>query len=313
MLQIDSFFKNLLIEEICLDLVSMHDHHAVGQLIEALAVWQKRGEGETQKALLALENLCRALITQKKFSDAEQSLNSALTPELSGKPTSANLLALRAELRSRRGLWQEAAGDAALASGYQPDRNELYPVVAALLAKTRNRAAYDQFCKRLLATSAETSNIYVADQVAKSCLFLPSSEADSKVIGHLADTAVTHGIGDRNAMPYFQDCKALSEYRQGHYAEAVEWAQKPLKIPGIYVHGHAYAVLAMAYWRLGDKERARAMFEKGNALSPPVIPQRDMEDPGKAWLAWVYARISLDEAAALIQPASASGNGGGKQ
>ncbi len=269
---------------------------------EALAVWQKRGEGETQKALLALENLCRALIIQKKFSDAEQSLNAALTPELCGKPTSANLLALRAELRSRRGLWQEAAGDAALASGYQPTRNELYSVVAALLAKTRNRAAYVQFCKRLLATSAETSNIYVADQVAKACLFLPTTETDLKVIGPLVDAALTRGTGDQGAIPFFQVCKGLYEYRQGHYAEAIEWAQKPLKTSSTSAHGHAYGILALAYWRMEQKDEARQMLTNGDKLVPAIMPVQIAEDPGNAWRAWLFARIQLDEAAALIRP-----------
>ena len=82
---------------------------------------------------------------------------------------------------------------------------------------------------------------------------------DLQVVGLLADIAVTRGIGDPGAMPFYQDCKALSEYRRGHYAEAVEWAQKPLKIPRIYVHGHAYAVLAMAYWQLGQKEKVLHM------------------------------------------------------
>ncbi len=153
---------------------------------------------------------------------------------------------------------------------------------------------------------ADTTDIYVADQVAKACLFLPSSELDLNAIGHLADTTVTRGIGDHNAMPFFQDCKALSEYRQGHYAEAVEWAQKPLKIPGIYVHGHAYAVLAMAYWQLGEKDEARAMLAKGDALDPRIMPGSVAEDPGNAWLAWLYARIQLEEATALLVSAEAA-------
>jgi hypothetical protein len=61
--------------------------------------------------------------------------------------------------------------------------------------------------------------------VAKSCLFIPPLDADLPTISYLADVTVTLGIGDAGAMPYFQDCKALSEYRQGHYAEAIEWAK----------------------------------------------------------------------------------------
>jgi len=217
-------------------------------------------------------------------------------------------LALRVDLKARRGQWQEAATDAALSLEHDPFHNSRFPMVAALLVKTHDRPEYEQLRTRLLTTYANTTNCYVADQVAKACLFLPASEADLKVIGHLADTAVTQGIGDQNAMPFFQTCKALSEYRQGRYAEAAAWAQKPLEIPRNYVHGHAYAVLAMAYWQIGEKDKARAMLAKGNTVAPLTMPVIATEDPGNAWLAWLYARIQLDEATALIQPGTTGDN-----
>jgi tetratricopeptide (TPR) repeat protein len=271
---------------------------------EALALWRKQGGNASPQALSGLESVTRVLMAQKKFGDAEQLLDETLTAAFVKQPSSADLLGLRVDLKARRGQWEEAAAAAALAFEHDPSHDTRFPMLAALLVKTQNRLAYEQLRKRLLTTFASTTNFYVADQVAKSCLFLPSSEADSKVIGHLADTAVTHGIGDRNAMPYFQDCKALSEYRQGHYREAVEWAEKPLKIPGIYVHGHAYAVLAMAHWRLEKKDEARAMLAKGATMAPPIMPLSIAEDAGNAWLAWLFARIQLDEATALIQPGS---------
>src|SRR6266404_2240722 len=274
---------------------------------EALTSWNQRAGREAPQELAQLEALVRNLMAQKKFADAEQFLDEALTPAVVRQPSSANLLALRVDLKARRGQWQEAAADAALAFEHQP-LNPRYSMVAALLVKTHNRAAYEQLCKRLLTTFADTTDIFVADQVAKSCLFLPSSDVDLKVVGLLADIGVTRGIGDRGAMPFYQDCKALSEYRQGHFAEAVEWAQKPLKIPRIYVHGHACAVLAMGYWRLGEKDEARAMLAKGDTLAPPVMPLSIAEDPGNAWLAWLFARIQLDEATALIQPGATTDN-----
>jgi tetratricopeptide (TPR) repeat protein len=274
---------------------------------EALTFWNQRAGREAPQALAQLEALVRDLMAQKKFADAEQFLDEALTPAFVRRPSSANLLALRVDLKARRGQWREAAADAALAFEHQPF-NPRYSMVAALFVKTHNRPAYEQFCKRLLTTFANTTNIYVTDQVAKACLFLPSSEVNLKVVGLLADIAVTHGIGDPDAVPFFQVCKALSEYRRGHHAEAIEWAQKPLKIPRVYVHGHAYAVLAMAYWRLGEKDEARAMLAKGDTLAPPIMPPSIAEDPGNAWLAWLYARISLDEATALVEsPAAAQG------
>jgi len=279
---------------------------------EALALWHKRGENETPLALSEVESLAGILIAQKKFGEAKDLLDDALTPELVGQSSSGNLLARRAELNARRGQWQDAAADAALAFEHQPYNRDRYPVLAALLAKTHDRPAYEKLCKRLLATYSSTTNIFVADQVAKSCLFLPYLDADLPAISHLTDITVTLGVGDAGAMPYFQDCKALCKYRQGHYAEAVEWAQKPLKIPGIYVHGHSYAVLAMAYWRLGEKENARAVLAKGDTLEPGIMPASIAEDPGSAWLAWLFARIQLDEATALIQPSSMPENNSNK-
>jgi len=253
------------------------------------------------------------LIAQKKLKEAEQLLDEALTSSFIQQPSSVKLLVLRIDLRARRGRFQEAASDASLALKHEPNHNDRLHVLAALLAKIGDRAGYEEACRRFLATFQKTTNIYVADQLAKTCLLVPNSEMDLKALDSLVDVALTGGTGDAFSMPFFQVCKALSQYRQGNFAEAVSWAQKPLKSSSRYSHGQACAVLAMAYWRLGEKEQARAMFEKGNALSPPVIPARDTEDPGKAWLAWVYARISLDEAAALIQPSSTTGNATGKQ
>jgi tetratricopeptide (TPR) repeat protein len=274
---------------------------------ERLAVWRKRGENESPQALAELQTLTRDLMAQKKFGDAEQLLDEALTTAFVKQPSSANLLDIRVDLKARRGQWKEAAADGALAFEHQPF-NPRYAMVAALFVKSHNRTDYEQLCKRLLKMFANTTDIYVADQVAKSCLFLPSSEVDLQVVGLLADIAVTRGIGDPGAMPFYQDCKALAEYRRRHYAEAVEWAQKPLKIPRIYVHGHAYAVLAMAYWQLGQKDEARAILSKGNTSAPPIMPLSIAEDPERAWLAWLYARIQLDEATALIQPGSTTDN-----
>jgi tetratricopeptide (TPR) repeat protein len=140
--------------------------------------------------------------------------------------------------------------------------------------------------------------------VAKACLFLPPADADLPAISRLADIPVTLGTGDTGAMPYFQDNKALCEYRQGNFAKAVEWVQKPLKIPDNSVHGHSYAILAMADWQLGKTNEARAMLAEGNKLDPKIMPVNVADDPSDLWRNWLYARIQLDEATALIQPGS---------
>jgi len=275
---------------------------------EVLAGWRKRGESEGPQGLYALESIARVLMKQKKSGEAEQLLDEALTPALVQKPSSAKLLDQRVKLKTCRGQWKQAAGDAALVFEYRPTDHTRYPVLAALLIKTQNHAAYEKLRTKLLLAWSETNNYYVADQVAKACLFLPYSEADSKLINHLADLPVTSGTENEAAIPYFQNLKALSEYRQGHYSDAIDWGQKALSWPRNPVHPYASAILAMAYWKLEKKEEARAMLAQGDLLAPREMPPSVAENPGDSWLAWLYARIQLDEASALIHPASAADN-----
>ena len=278
---------------------------------DALNSWRKQGmAGISTQTLVELQNVARVLIEQKKFGGANQLLNEVLTPALAKQSSAATALFQRASLEARQNLWQTAADDASLAFAHQPGSSRC--MVAALLVKTRNVSAYELLRKQLIADNAGTTNALVADQAAKACLFLPPSESDLKIAGHLADVAVTQGVRDEGAMPFFEVCKALAEYRAGNFNGAVSWAQKATQSTRMDACGHAYAVLALAYWQLGQKQKAHDMLAKGEALAPGIMPQNVAEDPGDAWLAWLYPRITLDEAGALIQPAPAGSNDPGK-
>jgi hypothetical protein len=109
-------------------------------------------------------------------------------------------------------------------------------------------------------------------------------------------------------MPFFQFCKALAEYRQGHFAGAVEWAQKPIRSPRVYAQGQAYAVLAMAQWQLGERDVARTLLAEGNRLAQRISQEADVQGSGRAWLGSVITRILFDEAVELIQPESSAAN-----
>ena len=58
----------------------------------------------------------------------------------------------------------------------------------------------------------------------------------------------------------------------------------------------------MANWRLGKQAEARTMLDNGNLLAPSIMPKTVAQDPGNKWEAWLYARIQLEEATALIRP-----------
>ena len=141
---------------------------------------------------------------------------------------------------------------------------------------------------------------YQAMCMALDCLVLTDSGVDPAVADKLADKALTVGKND-GSMPDFQACKALSEYRLGHFAEAIEWGQKPLKSYSDYARGKAYSVLAMAQWRLGNKETARALLSAAKTNVPDVL-KASSPDLGPEWCSWLIAWIHVTEAGKLVEP-----------
>ena len=269
---------------------------------EALTISRKKGD-EDQEALVDLERLVRVLTAEKKFPEAEQLLDKILTPTFIMQESSANLLFQRVNVMARRGQWQKAAADASRALENQPTDHYRYHTLAALRAITRDRIAYEQVCRRLVAKFADSTNPFVNERVAQDCLLLPDSGADLALMDKLADTALKVGNNDAS-LPYFQACKAMSNYRLGHFSEAIAWGEKAAKSSIDLAQAKAYAVLAMAHWQLGQKDDARRALARGEALAPGISPESGVQDLGESWVAWLIARISLDEAAELIRTGS---------
>ncbi|HXA45096.1 MAG TPA: serine/threonine-protein kinase, partial [Candidatus Angelobacter sp.] len=269
----------------------------------ALTLWRHRAGDQNPSTLWEVGELVRDLAAEKKYAEAEQLLNESLTPALVAQPSSADLLALRSDLMACRGRWQQAAADAALAVKFQPNEHYRCHTLAGLLVITHNRLEYEKLCQRMLPVFADTSNPYIAERVADDCLLLPDSGVDLQVVDKLATRTVTIG-NDASAMGYFQACKALSEYRQAKYSAAVVWAEKTLKTDQAFAQAKGYAVLAMAQWQLGQKDVARTALAEGNTLAPGISHTNGAVDLGDSWVAWLFARITLDEAGQLIEPAS---------
>jgi len=117
-------------------------------------------------------------------------------------------------------------------------------------------------------------------------------------VEQLATKAVTLGNRD-SGIGYFQACKALSEYRGDQFSQAVEWAEKARTNSELFARAEGCAVLAMAEWRLGLKDVARAALDQGDKLAPD-ISSNQAADLGDGWLDWLVARILLNEATELI-------------
>jgi len=268
---------------------------------EALTSWRKSGD-HNAGSLWGWGQMCHVLVAQRKYRDAEQLLAEVLTPTFVKDSDCSDLLGRRLDLMGRQGRWKEAAADASTLMQYR-STDYYWPYnLAALLAITHDRPAYEQVCRKLPAGYAETTNPYIAQRVAEACLLLPNSGADLQLVDRLATRAVTLGNGDG----YFQPCKALSEYRQGSFAGAVEWAEKSLKSSEVFARAKGCAVLAMAQWRLGLKDEARATLREGDKLAQDISSNQAV-DLGDKWMDWLIARILLNEASVLIANGSTPG------
>jgi tetratricopeptide (TPR) repeat protein len=274
---------------------------------EALGLWRKRLGDQNPQTLWEWGELCRALVAQRKYHEAEEILAEVLTPEFVTNAACSDLLGRRLDLMGRQGRWKEAAADAATLMHFQPTDYYWSYNVATLLVITHDRSAYEQLCRRIPAAFAETTNPYIAQRIAESCLLLPNPGADQRLEQQLATRAVTLGSGDGSGIGYFQACKALSEYREGSFPEAVEWAEKARKSSEAFAHAKSCAVLAMAQWRLGLKDAARATLGEGNKLAQDISSNQTV-DLGDGWINWLVARILLDEATELVSAGSTPAN-----
>ncbi len=273
---------------------------------EALEAWRRRGGSADSSALDAAKGLVQALLEQRKYAEAEQVLGETLTPAFVQRPESVDFLMWRVEIMGRQKRWREAAADAALVVEYRPDDHYRYHQLAGLLAITGDRAAYEQICQRVFGIFRNTQDSYIAERVAADCLALPDSGVDLHSADRLALRAAETGRNE-GGIGYFQACKALSDYRLGRFSAAIEWADRSIKAGDDFARAKAFAILAMAQWKTGNQAAARELLAKGNQLVPgdPGVPKTDL---GNTWLAWVFARISLEEATALIEASSTEGS-----
>jgi hypothetical protein len=98
---------------------------------------------------------------------------------------------------------------------------------------------------------------------------------------------------------------ALMEYRQGHFARAEDWCRRCLAYPGDNPPRVAAArvILAMSCHQLGQNREATAQLAQGRESIETKF--EDDLDPGSAehgfWFDWVFARILLHEATALVE------------
>jgi hypothetical protein len=84
------------------------------------------------------------------------------------------------------------------------------------------------------------------------------------------------------------------------FAEATSWADRATHSNLGQAQAKAFAIFALVNASQEHWDKAKEMLDKGNALAPPFTKNENTDQPGESWLGWAFARVSLDEASALI-------------
>jgi len=179
-----------------------------------------------------------------------------------------------------------------------PVAHESYHMLAPLQVAAGKEEGYRKTCGQIVNRFATTTDIAIADRMAKDCLIRPGAVADLAPVARMADLALSKGAS-HPALPFFQACRALADYRMGRFVEAAELAGKVGdKLP--YAQVEALAVQAMALKRLNRDEEAQAVFAKAAGVFEAKMPKLESGNLGADWRDWVIARELLREAGILM-------------
>src|SRR5262249_43648548 len=140
--------------------------------------------------------------------------------------------------------------------------------------------------------------VVVACQMAHDSLILPNPEADLKAIDALAEVAVTRGKA-HEFYSMFSCCKALVEYRQGHFAQAIQWATLATNGPP-YSMAESWAIASMADYKLGEINAAQQALSNCNRFIQNEIPWWSETAPGRDWRSSVTTLALRSEAKRMI-------------
>jgi serine/threonine protein kinase/Flp pilus assembly protein TadD len=232
------------------------------------------------------------LLSQGKMEEAEKVI-SDIPPNIRQGSIFYNALA---EVYGRQGEWAAAIRNFNRSVTADPTNYYAYHYLAPLLVQTGDLGAYRTVCERALSQFGATADPVVAERIAKDCLMLPPSADSLAGLAKMADIAVAAGPTNPS-WPYYMFVKGLAEYRQGHFAAAVEWLRKATAQEGVPARtAQADATLAMAECQLGQTNAAREALAQGIKIA-----ETELARPGRIdWNDGLIAQFLLREAQGLI-------------
>jgi hypothetical protein len=226
----------------------------------------------------------------------------------------ADLYRTLGDWHAANGRWKPAADRfAVLMQVNQPDDWDVttldYLRYGPLLLETGDAAGYERFRQSAVAHFLETTNPVPAERVVKVSLLTSPSADFLAALAPLAATA-SNSLANASSLDGWQKSLAawrafslaLMEYRRGNYAGVEQWYQKSVS----YEQGAAVRevtfqiVLAMAHYQTGRADQARSELVQARQKVENQFNNLSVNSDGAYWFDWVFARVLLREATALM-------------
>jgi serine/threonine protein kinase/tetratricopeptide (TPR) repeat protein len=204
-----------------------------------------------------------------------------------------------AAMHIRAGRLKEAADLYSRRMKVAPDFPSSWYRAAALYLATGDVDRYRDACRELVNRSEKLADRpEVADWAAKTCALSPDSVPDFSRVQRLAERCVT-GTQHHNWYRNFILAKALADYRNGHYEQAIQRLQEfSPKHDGTHMDASAFAASALANRQLGHADDARRSLDAARTIiaNKPPDAMRGLD-----WFDWLHCEILLREAEDLLK------------
>lgn len=259
------------------------------------------------------QKLTEAIVARSrdKITDADQLVAGipAPTPNLEY----AELYRALGDWNALYGRWKKAVDRfAVLVQVNQPDDWDVttldYLRLGPALLEAGDMDGYEEFRRSAVAHFSTATNPVPVERVLKISLLTPPNADFLTALAPLAETAsnslagaLPQDVWQRSLAAWRSFSLALMEYRRGNYIGVEEWRQKSVAFEsGNVVRDLNFQiVLAMVHYQNRQIEVARSELAAARKrveawFNDPAVRGNDY------WFDWVFARILLREATALI-------------
>ncbi len=256
------------------------------------------------------------LVSREKYQEANELLNSVsfLQPSLEG----AAVLRSLGEWHACAGRWAPAADCfCQLLTVDQLDGWDVETLdcleCGAVLAEMGDSTRYNQFRLEAVKRLGDPASP-ATDRIVKISLLMPADASLIQTLKPLADvtlqqfkSAITNSQDGDFRASWQCISLALMDYRQGNYQQASTWCHRCLAYPEFNAPraATAHVILAMASWKMHDFSVADSEYRLGrSAIEAKFTAGMDRGGAINGfWFDWLFARVLMQEAQGLFDPA----------